>query len=223
MKKLILILTLFLATGCQLELEYDFNENDIASNVSISFILEDYKNYYKNNISPDIDTITNDMFISSAKNDINNSLKAFNNDNPANYTQTESSSNNNVYDAKYKYAYDYSNFKDNYILNYCFENFNVIENDEIYYYSLSGTSICKDATLIISSPHKMVNNNADSNNNGKYSWKINSNDNDIHFSISKNNTISNNISIIKIISISIVIILGIVAYFILNKRFLKKI
>ena len=90
------------------------------------------------------------------------------------------------YEAKYSYN---NNFKDSNIINSCFENYNVFENEDFIDVHLYGDFYCQyaDKTEInVKTNLAVLENNADEVNNNIYSWFIDdSEDIDITLVISK--------------------------------------
>lgn len=186
MKKIIISIFLLLClTGCSSEINYNFNDNGVTSTIKSSFTGQEYYNYMKS-VDPDIndyDSNKIDQNISNFKSSI--IIPAIKNRN-VNYNE-DSFTKSDKYNATYSYNFSYSDFKENYILDKCFDYFISYEDENFYYYEANGNYNCDIPNLKINvtSTKGISNNNADSIDNGIYTWNIKEKDNDISFSINK--------------------------------------
>ena len=219
-KLVLIILLLFVSTGCESTIKYNFNDN-IESNVNLNFTMNEYKEFTNVYYGNDYGYQSNDILIQSLNNNKNNLYAFINYNNSIKYNLIDYSSNNEQYIAKYKYTYNYSNFKDNYILNYCFETFEINEDADMYQVFAMGRSNCIGAKIIIEANNRMIKHNATNVNNDEYIWNINEANNDISFTLSKFPITNNSNNILMFVFLGIAILIGILAYF-LNKKINRK-
>ena len=211
MKKIILILTLLLLTGCANTVSINFN-NDINMNVKLSFTLEEYRYYLNRNSNETLSKEEASSAITALRTD---ELDAFIEGNSDTFKEKRYSLVDENYNLEYEYTYNYSNFDNNSILNKCFENFNYVEDNDNIYINISGKSICSPFKLSIKADNKMIANNADKKVNNEYLWNVLENNNNIYMTISKNNIKSSNT--LYIILFMFAIILSFVLVVIRNK------
>ena len=184
MKRLLMLFVcLILLTGCEANIKYKFGEN-IESTISASFNINDYKTFANNNYGNDFGNQEDSVLRQSIERS-RSTINAFINNGSTFYNPISYSNANGIYNGSYKYTYTYSNFKDNYFLNACFDNFLVQEDSGAYYFKISGNSTCAGAKLTISTDNRMINNNSTNVKNDEYSWNIKESNNDIYFAISK--------------------------------------
>ncbi len=201
MKKIfILFISILLLTGCNNEIEIDF-DNDIQTKINLSFSLNDYNKYTDNKLNNEELKMLVESIYSEAR-PINDSYDEL-------FKINKSNIKGNNYDLEYGYNYTYSNFKNNALFKRCFDNA-VIEDDnnKIYVY-LYGESKCGPFKLKIKSNDRMLNNNSDETSNNEYIWNVKEDNNEIRFNISKSvvdskKGITSNVILI-IISICIII------------------
>lgn len=209
MKKLLIVLlfTLIL-TGCNNTISLDFNDK-IDAKIELSFSLGDYMNHVneptnKENLKYSIDAI-----VSEAR-PLNNSYDEL-------FTTAILNNTGDNYTGEYAYSYTYSNFKNNTILERCFENVIYEEDDNTIHILLNGDSICAPFKLKIKSDNRMILNNSTEKVKGEYVWDVKDKENDIRFDISKNIVESKEFKISNIIYIVLVVILIILIY-LFNKK-----
>ena len=217
MKKIVMLFScMLLLTGCSTNLKYNFDEY-IESNVNTSFNLNEYKkvanDYYGNDFGDQSDDVLKQN-IESSKNKVN----AFINNNSTFYNTVSYSSNSNLYNASYKYTYTYLNFKDNYFLNQCFDNFIMSQDDAAYYFKISGDSKCNGANLIITANNRMINNNSTNVKNNEYTWNIKEKDNNIYFAISRVAMNDSSINVLYVVYFIIGLAIAFIAYIFKNKK-----
>lgn len=219
MKKFILLITLlFIITGCSNSIVYEFKEDEINSNIEISFTKEEFENYMKENSehqeeNSEIEESLEELIEQSYE---ELSFIAIEEDDKTSYYEPiESKQKNDEYIYKYGYNFNYDNFSDNYYLNNCFEYYNTTEDDDYYHYKLSGLFTCDTSNsfkLEIVAKDKYIISNADKKDNNSHIWNIKEDDNDITFSISKaSKKEKNKISIIYILGFILILILIILA------------
>lgn len=191
MKKIILIICLFLLSGCTIDYNLEIKDSKLNESLDFEVTEQDYTNYV--NAQEEKENLNlNEYFdkteILSFRQDVTNKHKKI---------------INNVTDgikAKYTYEYDYSNFINSYIINNCFEKYIILNDENYYYIKLSGKFNCYyDKTAInITTDRKVYNENSNNKNNNTYTWEINDSNKDsisILFQISKkyNNNVDSNI------------------------------
>lgn len=223
MKKIILIITIILfLSGCSGNINYDFNENEIDSTIETQFTLDEYFHQYYDHDNKIEKPTDNELLIDLSEKKSMLSIKAFINDEQSEYKQTKYSKlNDKDYLLEYNFKYNYNNIKDNYIFNKCFEFFNTYEDENYYYYSLSGKFLCEydNINLNITSKNGVGINNADKLKDNIYTWNIKE-ENDISFAISKQLIETKNTSSIRIIGLIVIILLSLITFAIifLNKK-----
>lgn len=219
MKKLILIfLVLFCLTGCANSVEFDFNE-DIKAKVSLSFTLDEYKarldepNLKEEEVRSRIESI---IEFRNAFTDPYSDL----------FEEKSFATNGKNYKGVYEYTYTYSNFNDNSVLNNCFENFGVQEDEEKLYIFAEGKSKCAPFELIVKAEDRMVSSNENSKDGNNYIWNIKELNNDVYMVISKAalskpiivSEKSSFFGVVDLVCLIIAVIIGVVV-FVLNKKF----
>ncbi|MBQ8235008.1 MAG: hypothetical protein IJZ36_05455 [Bacilli bacterium] len=201
MKKLIILLSLFLLTGCNLKYEIYFKDG-IHENIDIIFMDDIYK------IASSLDGDGFYLEKELVENDIPSLI------NYKDYYNKSIINNKNV---KLDYNYTYDNFNESYIINRCFENVSIKNDDKQLYIHLSGNFKCfdnKKFDISIKSDYKVLNHNANKFKNNNYIWNINTNEEvDVLLHISKEKI--NNIEfkyIYQIILLIVLIVMGFVVY-----------
>ena len=212
MKKiLIVVLFVFILTGCNNVVSVDFNSN-IDTKINVSFTLDEYKQYSgslsdRENLDEEIDAIISEMRPISDNYD-------------EMFKENSMNRNGYTYTGEFEYTYNYANFRYSELFNRCFDSFVVDEEDNLIHIFLKGDSICAPFTLKVKAVDRMLNNNADSSNKGEYTWEVKKEDNEIKFDISKNPIEPSGLSTKSIIYVIIAIIMGIAAFIFSGK--LKK-
>ena len=207
-KYIIIILLLILLTGCTNEVNYNFKDKNIESTITSEFTLDEFKNYYINT-NPEFteDYSKNELkeLLIEYKNNL--LIPAYNDDVNTRYTES-SFEEGDEYLIKYNYSFNYSNFETNYYFKNCFETFSYYEDDVNYYYQLTGKALCnyEDTLFTVTSDKIVSDSNEDTLNNGKYTWILKEEDNNIKFAISKSD-----FSITKLFN-TIYIIVGVVLF-----------
>lgn len=201
-KALILSLIVLLLTGCNVEYEVQFNDNDISNKMEFEVTESEYKNYP----IPD--------------NNYETSFEYFNNLNMYKYIDNEKSTmeknivkTDNGTKVTYTDNYTYDKFNQAYILNSCFENINYKNEDNSIYLELSGEFKCYygETKILFKTDKKIIESNHDEKKSNTYVWNINANNKDNVDIIFSFGNIKKNTSTYPIISIIICIILGIIS------------
>ena len=216
MKKVLLIISsIVLLSGCTISYNLDINTSNLSETITTNITQSDYSNY----LDSKEDKPNTELYTLLSKNDI----WAFNN-NKNDIHQKSITKGNFGYDVTYKYTYYYSNFVNSYIINNCFDRYDIYNKDDYYYIKLSGKFNCYygDTNINITTKNLVYNNNANSINEDTYSWIINDSNKDdvnITFQLSKtelkanqsnneNSDYKNPYTIYIVISIVIIVAIG---------------
>ncbi len=186
----LLLVIVILCTGCTSEIYYNFGEDGIDSKITIKYNANEYTKY-----ANDTDegllidrTYTNYQVKTGSEKLFNeNKINSFANMDNYKYSGKLTQNNNDfIYEYTYKYKYD--EFKNNNIFNNCFSIKFIREDDEAYYYSLSGYYTCRYVNGMqfkIEAKDKLLNSNSKNVEGDTATWTINQEDNNIYFAISK--------------------------------------
>lgn len=210
-KKIVLLLSIILLTGCTINYDLDITDGGINETingkVSKEKVLDD-KNEYNMNIYYYL---------------LNNDQPALTNSDDL-YT-TNIKENKKTYD--YTASYTYQNLDDlssSRIINNCFENSSVIDEEDYYSISLSGDFYCLYSDKVkvsIHSDYAIISSNADKTNNNTYTWTLEEDKTDIELILSKDikyQKSETKTSSIRIISFIILIILVTITYLLYKKK-----
>lgn len=205
-KSLIILICCFILAGCNNTLSLDFT-NQIETKVNFSFTANEYKEYRgadASDVSGEIEAIINEA------RPLNDSYDEL-------FEEISYSGNNDYYEGEYKYTYTYSNLKDSALLKRCFEYAAIEEENNILHIYLKGNSDCAPFSLKVKADNRMLSNNSNDKNGNEYIWKVEKENNDIWFNISKDIVKKNFFSFKNIVCIllGILIVVGII---ILKKR-----
>ena len=207
MKRLIgLVCMLFILTGCSVNYNLNIDSNSITESISGNVLKSEYE-------VSDSDTSLNDIYYF-----LNNDLNALF-DTESVYLRTLEDKGNKI---NYNFSYTYNNNYDrSNIINSCFENHLVEEDDDYLYIRLSGKFYCMYADKIdisVTSSSAVIESNAKSVKGNTYKWVIKDSDNvNIFMNISKNLSYSSgkevkSISTFQIIGLVILVMLCGIAY-----------
>lgn len=194
MKKIILIfLLIVLTTGCTNNVNINFEDNGVEFDVESKFTLTEYKNVASvYNTEIDLNMSNSELESLIYREQDNFTFPAYyEEENSSNESfamlKTKLTNNKQNYELTGEYLYSYDNFKDNYLLNYCFDYFSFTEDKESYYFKIAGDYNCsyENIKLNIVAHNRMVNNNSNDVNDNTYSWDIKKENNDIYFVVSK--------------------------------------
>ncbi len=186
----LLVFVIILCTGCTSEIYYNFGEDGIDSKITIKYNANEYTKYVN-----DTDegllidrTYTNyQVKTGSEKLFDENKINSFANMDTYKY-DGKLTQNNNDFIYEYTYKYKYDEFKNNNIFNNCFSIKYIRDDDEAYYYSLSGYYTCRyveGMQFKIEAKDKLLNTNSKNVNGDTATWTIDQEDNNIYFAISK--------------------------------------
>lgn len=182
MKKVLLIIcSIILLSGCSINYNLNISNNNLDETINTSVTQTDYSTYLN---SPE-DKPNTKLYDLLNQNDI----YVFNN-NVNDVHQKNIVKNNDGYDVIYKYTYNYTNFVNSYIVNNCFDRYDIYNKDNYYYIKLSGGFNCYygETNINITTKNVVYNNNANNVNEDTYSWIINDSNKDdvnITFQLSK--------------------------------------
>lgn len=219
MKKIfILLILLFLVTGCSNNIIFDFTEENIKSNIEINFNQEEFKTYINKN------TVHTEERFSTKESTEEFIIEKYNEASPIalkigdkyEYFQNEKYEIlDDQYKYSFKYDYNYDNFKDNSLMKDCFEYFFIEEDDNFYHYNIKGSYTCSEAKnikLIVKSETKNIRSNSTEIKDNQHSWNIEEDNNNIIFTVSKDNqeekSKSKGIGTMQIVGIILIIILA---------------
>lgn len=164
MKKILIIVFVFLCCGCSAKYEIELNDDRVYDNLSVSFNRDGIT-------SAEIDQFYSDSFYALGR------------DKLYNYKNLSSSSNFTI---NYNYDYSIDEYSLSNIPNSCFDGFKFFSDDDKYYLFVSGVFKCNyyeyisldSLDIVISTNHSVLDNNADEVINGKYIWHVDSNEQD---------------------------------------------
>lgn len=214
MKKILMILSILLLTGCTINYDLEINSNSINESITGSISKNEFD---------DITDESGDHHIYHLLYDKQASLS-----NNTSFYNQDINDNDGVIDFSYKYTYN-SNFKQSNILNRCFENKVFEETDDLYIIHLYGNFYCQytdEIEVNVRTNLAVLENNADKIDKNNYKWilKNDTNEVDISMTVSKNLEAftSNNESSIftpyRIITFVVFIILVLALFIIYKKR-----
>ena len=209
-KNILLLLFIFLLTGCTIDYNLEIEKNRLVENISGTVSKEEYE---LNEEYADANKIYNLLFTD----------------------QTPILNGTDVYDknientsdgVKYNFGYIYkNNYDKSRIINTCFEKVDIREEDDYYYVDLSGDFYCLYTNKInvnVKSNYVVIEHNADKVKDNTYTWIIDKNNKEIHAVISKD--LVNNISTeskpnyFRIIGFVVLIVLSVITYFLYKKK-----
>lgn len=172
---LIIPLLLFLS-GCTVNYNLNIDKDSITENINGTVTNEE--------IMPEIEG-RNDVNIKYYYLYLNDSALIINTDEKYEKTINDID-NGKSFDFNYVY---HGNYNQSNVINSCFENHIIEENDDYYYIKLSGKFSCLYSNKIdinVTCNYKVLDNNAKKVNGNKYTWTIdNSNNVDITLTVSK--------------------------------------
>lgn len=186
----LLVFVIILCTGCTSEIYYNFGEDGVDSKITIKYNASEYTKYVNDT---DEEFNVNRTYTSyqvktgSEKLFDENKINSFANMDTYKY-DGKLTQNNNDFIYEYTYKYKYDEFKNNNIFNNCFSIKYIRDDDEAYYYSLSGYYTCRyveGMQFKIEAKDKLLNTNSKNVNGDTATWTIDQEDNNIYFAISK--------------------------------------
>lgn len=219
MKKIIICsLIILILSGCTVNYDLEFENDLIKEKLELDVTENDYAEYIS---KIEKDDVEENMYKFFEAFEIPNDIKM-----PNQFHKKESKRGNDNINLKFTYDnYDYESFNSSYILNNCFYDVVVLNEENDYYFSAKGPLACplNDANIRIKTDRKVINTNA-KYENGYYTWDITEDDYEnieLYFHISKTEPFNEiieeektNYNFIWIIILS----LGLVALFYLLKK-----
>lgn len=209
MKKIILIfLSIILLSGCDINYNINITNNKISTDLDLSVSETDYKNY-NDNQEEKLSATLYEYFDERE-------ILAFDDMNYKDFYNKKVSKNGRSLDVNYTYKYTYLDFYKSSLLNTCFEDFIVLNEDNYFYVKAFGKFNCyyDDTKINIKTDRKVINSNHDSYKDGVYTWNIDrdkSNNVNIIFQVDKeNHFVEDDISIKKENGIDLLTIVGII-------------
>lgn len=207
---------LFTLCGCTINVNYDFDVDNIKSSISSNFNYEEYVLEIDDEMIDDVEKEqSNERIINDKESTY---IPAFLNNTTDRYVEKEFTNDDGNYSIVYTYDYDYNNFINNYILNHCFDNFEFSEDEDYYNVKITGNYTCnKNVKLNFTAKNGIVNDNSVDVKDGVFSWDVFETDNNIFFSVMKKPLErSKSVSVIRIITFIVLVILIVATYFILR-------
>lgn len=209
MKKIILIfLSIILLSGCDINYNINITNNKISTDLDLSVSETDYKNY-NDNQEEKLSATLYEYFDERE-------ILAFDDMNYKDFYNKKVSKNGRSLDVNYTYKYTYLDFYKSSLLNTCFEDFIVLNEDNYFYVKAFGKFNCyyDDTKINIKTDRKVINSNHDSYKDGVYTWNIDrdkSNNVNIIFQVDKeNHFVEDDISSKKENGIDLLTIVGII-------------
>lgn len=220
MKKIILLLGICIfLTGCTVDYSLDFSGENINEEIIVKVDGDVYE--IEKNISDESDGfyIEKELVDSNIPGVIGNE----------DYHEKTIDVKDGKSTATFKYTYNYDNFNDSYIINRCFENVVMFEEEDYYYISLSGAFTCSeenDVNIKVTTDRVVMKHNADKEEDGTYYWTISASDeeNDITFQMSNElkENVKSGFKLNKLqIFVLIILVLAVGAFFLLKKKFMN--
>ena len=183
MKKIIICsLIILILSGCTVNYDLEFENDLIKEKLELDVTENDYAEYFSNIEKDDVEE---NMYKFFEAFEIPNDIKM-----PNQFHKKESKRGNDNINLKFTYDnYDYESFNSSYILNNCFYDVVVLNEENDYYISAKGPLACplNDANIRINTDRKVINTNA-KYENGYYTWDITEDDYEnieLYFHISK--------------------------------------
>lgn len=183
MKKIIICsLIILILSGCTVNYDLEFENDLIKEKLELDVTENDYAEYIS---KIEKDDVEENMYKFFEAFEIPNDIKM-----PNQFHKKESKRSNDNINLKFTYDnYDYESFNSSYILNNCFYDVVVLNEENDYYISAKGPLACplNDANIRIKTDRKVINTNA-KYENGYYTWDITEDDYEnieLYFHISK--------------------------------------
>lgn len=215
---LLLMLTVLVLTGCSVDYNLKFNNDTIDEEIVTVFDGNIYKlaeEFTGDGLYPEEEAVYND--ISSLKNGKDNYKKTI-------------ILGNNTSTVTLKYTYTYDNLEESYLADQCFENALFLNEKDSYYIKLSGVFTCASNNTInfkITTDKEVMNHNAEKVEGNTYIWTLGDegNNNEVLFQMSKvkessindSSTKVSTVSVLRIITLLVLIGAG-VAVFLIRKK-----
>lgn len=206
---LILLLVCLFLSGCTAKYDLNISDDIFDENVHVEFKEKEFSIEELSTMSHIINGETNAFYGEDGNEIINKELTK--------------KGNKQVFNMNYRYTSD--NFDNAYVINNCFDGHVFLEDENHYYLAALGDFYCNyngDVDISISTDYIVLDTNA-KYKNGKYVWTIKHNDNkdlDLYIDILKEKQERREIQPYKIIGLSIMSLLTLIAY-LLHRRIEK--
>lgn len=209
-KKIILILSLLVLSGCTVNYDLDYTEDGMIETITGTVTKEEMK----------LNNEDSGLNIYYAL--VNNPQKIF--------IDSDELYEKNIIENKKDYEYSVSNKYNNNldkstIVNSCFKEFNIEDMDEYYRVHLGGKFYCLYANKInvkVTSDTAVISSNADKVRDNTYTWVLDNENDSIDITFSKNikyvEPTSKSSGTFKIVCFVILIVLSIITYFLYKKK-----
>lgn len=211
-KKIILILSLLVLSGCTINYNLDYTEEGMIETIT------------GNVTKAESEVKDSDSGLNIYYNLINEPQKVF--------IDSEELYNKNIIENKKDYEYNVTNKYNNNldkstIINYCFKEFNIEDEEDYYRIHLGGKFYCLYADKInvnISSDYAVISSNANKTKDNTYTWILNDENDSIDITFSKNikyvgTTKSRGISsTFRIVCFIVLVVLSSLAYILYKKK-----
>ena len=209
-KKIILILSLLVLSGCTVNYDLDYTEDGMIETITGTVTKEEMK----------LNNEDSGLNIYYAL--VNNPQKIF--------IDSDELYEKNIIENKKDYEYSVSNKYNNNldkstIVNSCFKEFNIEDMDEYYRVHLGGKLYCLYANKInvkVTSDTAVISSNADKVRGNTYTWVLDNENDSIDIAFSKNikyvEPTSKSSGTFKIVCFVILIVLSIITYFLYKKK-----
>lgn len=162
MKKILILLSVFLLTGCSVEYNLNFNDEKLEENISIILSGDSY----------------NDVAIEQLKKE--KVFAIYDGIGKEEYDITFKD-NNDIFTSNYKHTYSLEDYNRGTIINQCYDAIGFAKNEDEYMLTTSNEFRClyynymdvDSVKISITTNHKVVSNNADMVEKNTYIWEIN--------------------------------------------------
>lgn len=220
-KYIILILSVFILSGCSSQYNLKITSDGIEENIYMEIDKSMIDNQViSSEVEPD-DQIT--PFLTEDTSPFFNSTSK-----KYNKVVTE---DENMYYVKMDYKFSSDNYKNSLALNTCFQNHEYVNHKDYYEIKLSGSFYCLygDSTeIIVDTPNVVKEHNAENQSGNKYTWNITSSNSDnvnISIKVLKKTKMASYITTALLVILAAVIVIGIliIANKLSNRENLNKI
>lgn len=205
-KKLLILFSLFFLTGCSVEYRLSIDDS-IRETLDLEFssneITEDYQEYY-DYLTGDNTYVYDDETIL--------------------YEKTIEENGNNTH-IVITTDHEFEKFKESKMISKCFSNTIFINDEDYYYINIDSPNMCSDGDdikFIIETNKKVIQENATSSRNGKYTWVIGKDDTSVNILFQVSKTVSGNYINSSAWITVLVILVILVVLFLIGRRVWKK-
>ena len=144
MKKVfVLIITLFMVSGCTINYDLTIKDGKITENLKFNVTNKEYSDYAKRITEEEVEKDSYKFFKTFE-------IPIFNHT-PNKFLNKKLTKNSDSLDVNYSYdKFSYENFNTSYMINNCFDEYVVLNDEDYYYISANGEFICYYDTTTIS-------------------------------------------------------------------------